>query len=167
MPYKDFYKEALSLFAERYAPAQDLFIDLFAATSPRKSLKANFRLADRCFMAIINGENPLSLKGLLGAHKPNILRAINGQPLNGLKVSRFAQNLKGNLRPVTIDVWQKRYMGFSDTLALTPKRYKKLESLAQKSAKRHNLEPAEYQAVCWMLERARAGYKPVTIKEVL
>ena len=110
-----------------FGDGADLFIDLLAATSPRKQVKANWNIAKRLYFAHVNGRK-LPRAGLLPAHKGNIERALKGEPLSGNKVSAFAANLKGDLSRVTIDIWVLRYFDI-DKMSLTNKQYFELETL--------------------------------------
>lgn len=90
------------------------------------------------------------------SHLPNVIRALQRRPLSGLKVSRFAENLRGNLDAVTIDVWICKAYGI-DHKALTPKLYARLERRIQCDARQANATPAGYQAVLWYAIRRHAG----------
>jgi len=63
----------------------DLFCDLLAATSPRKQVKANWRVALRVYNAFKAGQE-IPRTGLMPAHLGNIVRALNGRELSGPKV---------------------------------------------------------------------------------
>jgi hypothetical protein len=98
------------------------------------------------------------LQALMPAHLTNVLRALQGRPIHGPKVSRFALNLKGNLDVVTIDVWICKAYGMAPK-ALTGKLYKRLEAKIRKEAKACNATPAGYQAVLWYAVRRAAGLR--------
>jgi len=164
--YKNWYVESNKYLISTYNN-DDIFLKLLAATSPRKSVKANINLAKRIYLNYLN-DSPIfkDIKGLLNAHIGNIGRTLNNEPLSGLKVKNFYENLKGNLKAVTIDIWVKRYFNLKDDFALTPKRYKDLSKKIKNNAKALNLEPAEYQAVIWQYERSKAGFKPISFKDL-
>jgi hypothetical protein len=147
-----------------FGSGADLFIDLLAATSPRKQVKANWNVAKRIYFAHINGRE-IPTKGLLPNHKGNIARAFKGEPLSGNKVAAFAANLKGDLQRVTIDVWVLRYFNI-DKMSLTNKQYFELEKKIQKLAKRHKMNPASYQAWIWEKSIRSAGKKPASYTSV-
>ena len=66
-----------------------LFANLLAATSPRKTVKANWRLANRIYREFKAG-SAYSRIGLMPCYIGNIDRALSGQPLSGNKVRSFA-----------------------------------------------------------------------------
>jgi hypothetical protein len=154
------YTESKKTIDTLFGSGADLFIDLLAATSPRKQVKANWNLAKRLYFAHINGRE-LPTKGIRPAHKGNIDRALKGQPLSGNKVAAFSANLKGDLNRVTIDVWVLRYFNI-DKMSLTNKQYFTLEKKIQRLAKRHKMNPASYQAWIWEKSIRSAGKKPVS-----
>jgi hypothetical protein len=154
------YTESKKTIDTIFGEGADLFIDLLAATSPRKQVKANWNLAKRIYFAHINGRE-IPTRGLLPAHKGNIERALKGESLSGNKVAAFAANLKGNLSRVTIDIWVLRYFN-SDKSSLTPKQYAIMEKKIQKLARRHKMQPASYQAMIWEKSIRSAGKKPVS-----
>jgi len=158
LKYKDWYLNAYNKFMSY--TNDPIFIGILSATSPRKSLKANYNLAKKLYLNYLKGITPIfkGISGILPTHKKNIIRAIHGFKLHGDKVSRFYENLMLNLYVVTIDVWVKRYFKTKDFL--TPLQYKALESKIKRNARRYGLKPAEYQAVIWNIEREKAGFKP-------
>ena len=148
------YQDAAKLIQQLYGKYADLFCDIVAATSPRKQVKANWRLATAIVAAYIDRVNkPIVfgdlLASLMPAHLNNVIRALQRRPIHGQKVSRFAENLKGNLNLVTIDVWICRAYGIDDKKDLTPEMYRRLEKRIASDAKKTNATPAGYQAVLW------------------
>ncbi len=141
-----------------------LFAALLAATSPRKQVRANLRLAARLYRQFRSGQE-LDLTGLMPCHKGNIDRAIAGEPLSGPKVRAFYFNLIGDYDHVTIDIWVLRSVGEKRT-RLSPKQYKRLEKKIKRRARYHKMSPAEYQALLWERERAKAGKAPVSFVSV-
>jgi len=156
----NWYENANRLFLKAFGPDTDFFIDLLAATSPRKQVKANLRLALRVYRAF-KEDRKSDLADLIGemmpAHAINVLRVFQGKPLSGEKVKRFAENLKGNLSPVTIDMWICKAYGLEHS-KLTPLQYARLERKIQGEAIRANLKPAQYQALIWYSARRKGGY---------
>ncbi len=108
LKYRHWYRDCSNALYKKYGQNTNLFIDLLAATSPRKNIKANFKLANRIFHRHMNNLS-IEYSQLLPAARKNVGRAILRQELSGNKVRAFAQNLKGNLNVVTIDVWMLRY----------------------------------------------------------
>lgn len=157
------YQDATTLIRQLYGEYADLFCDIVAATSPRKQVKANWRLAVAIVAAYIDRENkPIVFGDLLAscmpAHLNNVIRALQRRPIQGQKVRRFAENLKGNLDLVTIDVWICRAYGIDDK-DLTPAMYKRLEKRIASDARKANATPAGYQAVLWYAIRREAGLR--------
>jgi len=157
------YPAATKLIKELYPDSWSLFVDFLAATSPRTHVKKNWRLATSLIEGYRNRyESPKAWGDLLGsllpAHLQNVIRALQGKPLHGYKVSRFAANLKGDLDAVTIDVWICKAYGLPHK-ALTPKVYDRLERKIQKDAMKYGLEPANYQALIWYSIRRISGKK--------
>lgn len=156
------YQDATRLIQQLYGEHWRLFVDILAATSPRQSVKRNWRQTAAIVAAYIDRENRPKrfgdlLAGIMSSHTNNVIRALQGRPLSGPKVSRFAENLKGNLDAVTIDVWICKAYGIEHK-QLTPILYRRLEKRIQRDAKRTNAAPAAYQAVLWYAIR-RHNYK--------
>lgn len=155
------YQDATTLIRQLYGDYADLFCDVLASTSPRQAIKRNWRQTAAIVAAYIDRKNKPDVFGNLlascmPAHLNNVIRALQGRPIQGPKVSRFAANLKGDLSVVTIDVWICKAYGIEHN-ALTSAIYAKLESKIQQDAKRANATPAGYQAVLWYAIRRHAG----------
>lgn len=75
--------------------------------------------------------------------------------VSGPKVSAFYANLCGDFQRVTIDVWAARTAGVSDSemTHLDRNRYKCLERAYQTIAAELYFQPAELQAIVWIVER--------------
>ena len=160
------YEDATRLIQELYGEQWQLFVDLLASTSPRQQVKRNWRIADAVLKAYLNRETkPKFFGDLLGGnqilpvHRNNIVRALQRKPISGQKVWRFAENLKGNLNVVTIDVWICRAYGIDDKKDLTPTMYRRLENRIIRDAKHCNATPAGYQAVLWSAIRRLSGLR--------
>ena len=175
MNSKHWYKECGESIRKEFGADSELFIDLLAATSPRKQVSTNWRLAMRIYHVWQN-RPPFwyhhvdyrdgLLQGTLSAHRPNILRALRRQPLSGNKVRAFAANLKGNLDVVTLDVWMCRHYKYTGTL--TDKKYAELSAIVRAEAKACGMLPAEYQAVVWSNTIKAYGKHPqsyLTVKD--
>lgn len=161
----NWYQDANKLIKQLYGKQWQLFCDILAATSPRKQVKANWRITDAIVRAYIDRKsNPGKFGDLLGGnrilpgHRNNVIRALAGRPINGQKVWRFAENLKGNLDVVTIDVWICRAYGINDK-SLSSSLYRRLEKRIQRDAKRCKTTPAGYQAVLWYAIRRLHGLR--------
>ena len=157
------YRDATKLIRELYGENWQLFIDILAATSPRQSVKRNWRQSAALLAAYLDRENNQDrwgdlLQDVMYSHLPNVIRALQRRPINGPKVSRFAENLKGNLDVVTVDIWMCRAYGIDDK-DLTPTLYRRLEKRIQSDAKKANATPAGYQAVLWYAIRREHGLR--------
>lgn len=166
---KNWYADCGNAIRKEFGDDADLFIDILAATSPRKQITANWRLAMRIYHVWQNRNVPIIpmfqlkdynnlMAGTLPTHRLNIIRALRREPLSGNKVRAFAANLKGNLDAVTIDVWICRY--YNRTGTLTTKKYNELAELIRFGAKLHDMKPAEYQAIIWCIAIEAAGRTP-------
>lgn len=160
------YQDATKLIQQLYADDWRLFVDLLASTSPRRQVKANWRIADAILKSYRDREakpkafgDLLASPQVLPAHLNNVIRSLQRRPIQGQKVWRFAENLKGNLDVVTIDVWICRAYGVDHKTELTPAVYKRLEKRIASDAKRTNATPAGYQAVLWYAIRREHGLR--------
>lgn len=155
------YTDSTKLIKELYGKNWQLFCNILAATSPRQSVKKNWKLSDSLLKAYLDRDaKPEAwakiISDLMPAHLINVIRALQGRPIKGPKVSRFAANLLGNLDVVTIDMWIcKAYK--LDQSRLTPNVYKRLANKIKADAKRLGLKPANYQAVLWYCIRRLNG----------
>lgn len=155
---QQWYNKSKALIENLYGVDSRLFTRILAATSPRKSVVANWKLADRIYRHIKDGLNFDDLNGILPAHRPNILRVINNLPLSGNKVKAFAANLLGNLNEITIDVWIKRwYEGLTDV---------QIKNRIRRGAIFCDMKPAEYQAIIWTKCRIKHGKRPISYNNV-
>lgn len=157
----NWYSDATKLIQQLYGDNWRLFVDVLAATSPRQSIKRNWRQSAEIVAAYIDRANrPKHFGDVLGnimtSHLDNVIRALQQRPINGPKVSRFAENLKGNLDGVTIDTWICKAYGIEHK-ALTTALYNRLEKKIQTDAKRQGIAPANWQAVLWFAVRRNAG----------
>ncbi len=154
------YSDATKLIQQLYGKHWQLFVDVLAATSPRQAVKRNWRQTVAIIAAYIDRANRPNrfadlLCGVMSSQLDNVIRALQGIPLSGPKVSRFAENLKGNLDTVTIDTWICRAYGI-DSNKLSSSLYRRLERKIQTDAKKAGTTPADYQAVLWYAVRRQA-----------
>lgn len=157
----NWYPDATKLTQQLYGDHWQLFVDLLAATSPRQSVKRNWRQSAAILAAYIDRDaRPNRFGDMLGdvmaSHLNNVVRALQRRPISGQKVSRFAENLKGNLDVVTIDVWICKAYGI-EPKALTANVYNRLETKIRTDAKQQELCAANWQAVIWRAVRRLAG----------
>jgi len=164
------YTDAKDLIMELYGANWKLFVDILAATSPRQSVKRNWRQSAALLAAYIDrGIKPKRFGDLLAkcmpAHLNNVIRALQGRPIMGPKVSRFAENLKGNLDAVTIDTWILQAYGIPES-KLTTRLYRRLEAKIQADAKKRGILPADFQALIWYAIRRESGKNPKSFVSV-
>jgi hypothetical protein len=150
------YKNTRQKLVRDYGKDADLMADLIAATSAHVPIQQNLRLAKEVYKRHCLFDDWQTIPGLIPGHRLNIARALNKQPLSGLKVRAFAENLKGNMDAITIDTVICQYLNYTPYLKrkkLRNHEYKYLSKKVKRNAKRHGLKPAEYQAVIWVKAR--------------
>lgn len=155
------YQDARKIIVREYGDQADLFCRLLAATSPRKQVLANFKLADAILKSYNNRKNdPAAFGDILGrqmpAHLVNVIRALRGETLSGNKVKAFCANLLGDLSVVTIDMWIAIAYGI-DQKTLSDKEYARLSYKMKREAEVIGLKAAEYQALIWTSIRRESG----------
>lgn len=141
------------------------YIDYVAATSPRSTVASNIRRGSHFYQLDRNGQ---PVAGLTNADMPkgyghiahnthdNKLREIQESggllPEKGPKVSSFAENLKGNQQPMTIDTHNYSAVRNdpSNKVSPTKTQYKYLEEFQGDIADRLGMTPAQFQASVWM-----------------
>ena len=141
---RNWYSKCRTEIEKQFGDDAVLFTNILAATSPRKQVTANWRLAERIYESYKMGT--LALAGTLPAHRPNVMRAIAGEELSGRKVRAFAANLCGDLSVCTIDIWMMKWAGFDK---LTDKAYTFIENMVKYMAAVYHMRPAEMQAELW------------------
>lgn len=163
---------------EKGAPAFARFIDYVAATSPRSKVDDNLRNASYYYTLDRQGQafpkitrqdgsdrlevpppfpyrHRFKVQHARNAHK--VRRAGGWDPfvLENPKPVSFAQNLKGNQRPVTSDVHNARILGMKNAQgrevhAPAKNEYAFVERLQQGEASKLGLTPAQYQSSAWI-----------------
>jgi len=151
--YGQWYFKAYHQIRSKFGKDAKLFSNILAATSPRKQVLANWRLAHRIYYTYKLGMY-LSHAGQMPCHRGNIRRIFNGEELSGRKVSNFARNLQGDWDAVTVDTWTSRYFGIS---SLTDKTYSDIEKRIRRIARYHGVTPCETQATAWCLALIQSG----------
>lgn len=157
--YGGWYHRAHERLVREFGDDADLFADVLAATSPRVSVKKNWRAARALYDHWIRTGQVNPDLVAMKTHLPNVIRAFNREPLQGPKVQRFAANLKGDFNAVTIDVWMCKHFGI-DQDDLSPEMYRRLERRVKDCARKHGCSPCEYQAAAWTITRLKSGFKP-------
>ena len=145
----------------------DLFLKMFAATSPNTKVTQNVLNAVKAYRQFLMGEPFTGMP----AHVDNLNRAVAGVKMSGPKVGAFGPNLLGNLTPVTVDLWMARALLGRDTV--TPLQSKLVDYMTSQAAKKAGVEPAEMQAAVWTgikkLQKSRDTSAPpeTIVKEYL
>lgn len=165
---KDWYKTSWETLKALYGDDAKLFAACLAATSPRQSVKSNWKLAKTAFQLVKIGGG---MDRFMLSHQRNLerirdcwymdKRMPDRFELSGRKVNSFYQNLIGNWDLVTVDIWMLRFYGYGDR-AINKGIYDDVEKRVRRSAKMHGLFPAELQAILWSAIRHKAGHKPAT-----
>jgi hypothetical protein len=150
------YERTRRILVRDYGKDADLMADLIAATSAHVPIQQNLRLAKEVYKRYCLFDDWQTMPGLIPGHRLNIARALDKEPLSGLKVRAFAENLKGNMNAITIDTAICQYFNYLPYLKrkkLRNHEYKYLSKKIKRNAKRHGLKPAEYQAIIWVIVR--------------
>jgi len=159
---KHWYQRSRILIYKLFGEDAPLFIDILAATSPRKRIKENWRCAVRIYHSYKRGK--VNWYGIMETQKANVQRALDREPLSGDKVFAFSENLKGDLTAVTVDTWICKAYNIKN---LTPKRRRFITNDIKDKARELGMFPAEYQAILWCDIIRKAGIKPVSYEDVV
>jgi hypothetical protein len=116
------------------------------------------------YVLVAHGPEAAAELGCTGANVYRAARALeSADPLSTFgpkahKTRRFARNLLGDRRSVTVDVWAAR-TALGDTVE-DPERalrlvgvYAAVEHAYQLAARRRGVDPTTMQATCWVVER--------------
>jgi hypothetical protein len=141
------------------------FFDIVAATSPRSRVDSNIRRASYLYNRDAQG---LPIAGLTNPDLPpgyghlahntqdqllaDLQRSGQFSSMNRPKTSSFAENLKGNQSPMTIDTHNFSAVVGDPSFKKSPSKtqYKYLEDFQSEIADKLNMTPAQYQASVWM-----------------
>ncbi len=141
------------------------FMDMVAATSPRSRVDSNirrssyFRQLDKQgeqFADLTNPDLPQGYGHLAHETQNALLRDLaqggSFAALNRPKVSSFAENLKGNQAPMTIDTHNFSAVtgDFKTKKSPAKTQYRYLEEFQSEIADKMNMTPAQFQASVWM-----------------
>jgi len=163
----NWYSRVREEIKSQYGDDWELFANLLAATSPRKQVGANWRLADKVYDWWKDAP-PISARhvaipgviadlGVMPSVIPNVIRALSREELSGPKVRAFAANLKGDMSQVTVDIWMLRLFDYDKP---TEKHRKEVVDYVIRAAAELGCEPAEVQAEMWQHSIRRAGREP-------
>lgn len=157
-------------FVEELGPeaggkAFDHYIDIVAATSPRSKVDMNIRRASHLYQRSQNGQ---PIGGLANSDMPkgygHIAHNTHDSSLRDIqetgsfdaihrpKTSSFAENLKGNQQPMTIDThnWSAVRNDPSNKKSPSDTQYKYIEEYQAEIADKLGMTPAQFQASVWM-----------------
>ena len=141
------------------------FFDIVAATSPRSRVDSNIRRASYLYNRDAQG---LPIAGLTNPDLPpgyghlahntqdqllaDLQRSGQFSSMNRPKTSSFAENLRGNQSPMTIDTHNFSAVVGDPSFKKSPSKtqYKYLEDFQSEIADKLNMTPAQYQASVWM-----------------
>jgi hypothetical protein len=153
----------------------DLFYDILAALSPRNKVRRNLGMA----MTAYNAQKEAALSGNLeefqhtkqtapGAmpvHLMNLNRILQGEPLGGEKVPPFAENLKGDVNEVTIDMWMG--MLFFGNAQPTPNQILKGKEVVREIALALGKTPRYIQGLLWEMVMRHWGKQDIDFKKAI
>lgn len=133
----------------------------FAALSPRISFQENVEGFEKfCKSQRYAGSQPL-VAGV-SANRNKAWAYLTGESIEWIdlkgapKTARFALNLEGDLSYVTVDVWAARAAGFTKS-DVRGNDYLELEEAYKRVAIIAGFEPAELQAIVWIVVRGSAS----------
>lgn len=152
----------------------DKFMDLNAAVSPRSTVNQQIKRSSILYQRHLRGEDITDMhqpigtaanpQGLEPAFLPgyghlahnihmDAIRALEGgaplSPLSQQKIASYAENLKGNYQPLTVDTHNYQILTGRNT-SPTLAQYPFLESRQFALAQRRGLDPAEWQSALWV-----------------
>ena len=79
----------------------------------------------------------------------NAIRALQGQPMSGPKVSAFAPNLGEDFMRSTNDTWMAILAGIDPNAINKPHLYDAVSAMVREAAKKNNIQPRQAQAAAW------------------
>ena len=141
------------------------YIDYTAATSPRSTVAGNIRRGSHFYNLDRNGQQVGGLTNkdmpqgyghiahTTHDHKLREIEANGGLlPIKGPKVSSFAENLKGNQTPMTIDTHNFSAVRNDPKNKVSPTntQYRYLEDFQSEIADKMGITPAQMQASVWI-----------------
>lgn len=160
---RDWYDGALAEAERYYGPNGDLYLKVYAATSPRQEVTANFTAANKAMEMILSGERNSDVlfksggkDGFMGSHVRNLNRILRGEPLSGPKVGEFYPALQGDRQAVVVDSWMGRAFGMVEKrpegwqkFNPTPKSVLFVQNSVTNLAQDIGVDPRGSQAAIW------------------
>jgi len=141
------------------------YVDKIAATSPRSTVAANIRRSSylqqldqqgKPFAGLTNQDMPAGYGHLAHQTQDHLLQDLQASgrfdAVNRPKTSSFAENLKGNQTPMTIDTHNFAAVKGDPKNKVSPSKtqYRYLEDFQAEIADKLNMTPAQFQASVWM-----------------
>ncbi len=154
----------------------DLFMDLNAATSPRSPVAQQIKRASILYQRKVQGKDITNMQNAPSSQVGPTVAAENqfpsgtgalsnpiqmgivkrleetgrvGSTVDQPKIASFAENLKGNERPVTIDAHNLNIITGRDG-SPNANEYAAMEAYQQNIAEQMGMEPSEFQAALWV-----------------
>ena len=154
-------KALLDVVDGDYDKARKL-LSIIAITSPQMDVKSNFGQMIKANYKYVQGMEPEAGR-FPKAMAKRIKDVMEGKDFGGIKTNSFLDNLLAQLeeverapedRPVTIDLWMMRALGFDKDVPTTLE-YKKARKVVQDIADKIGWEPHQVQASIWTSTQAR------------
>ena len=160
---RGWYSRSHNTLIRLYGADAPIVAGIIAATSPRVSVKRNWEVSTAFYRKWVNAGKLLDgiavvscLKEVcvpLPAWIPNVLRAVNGKPLSGLKVESFRRNLSGDYDAVVLDTWMAQFFGVPHATLAKPEVYNHISAIIRDAAKALDWYPCEVQETVWSAVR--------------
>lgn len=154
------FSRAIAAYGEQHGLSREESLALFAALSPRARINRNWAN----FKAACETHTTEQCVCLTGCHRAKVEKFLAGlssvtQVTSGDKVTAFYANLAGDLSQVTID--RHAIAGAlghcPDNLTLSHAQYRGFALVFQAASKLLELEPAQVQAIAWIVWRRQKG----------
>jgi hypothetical protein len=154
------FASAIAAYGQRREMPRETCLAAFAALSPQCLISRNWRL----YRHAIDGGKLEGENGVLGHIRRKVDGLLKGnvtieQATKGLKVGAFYANLAGDLSQVTIDRHAIAAATRQEGPAKSPSctQYRELEAAYQVAASQLGIQPAQCQAITWIVWRRQKG----------
>jgi hypothetical protein len=161
---------------DRLHPAdKDKFLNFVAALSPVQPVKTNLVMAIEQWAKWDKAGRPTDVvwkdgkpnksaklyqmmrRGVdLQSRLGNAIRALQGEPLSGPKVSAFTKNLGEDVNRVTNDTWMAVLAGQDPGRINKPAVYDSMSAKVREAAEAHGIAPRQAQAAAWSFIKSLA-----------
>jgi hypothetical protein len=156
------FAKAVTTYGAAHGLDREHSLALFAALSPRARIKRNWAN----FQAACATHDTSGCICLTGCHRAKLSRFLAGlssvaDVTHGDKVTAFYANLAGDCSQVTIDRHAiGALLGYCpEKLNISSAQYRAYALAYQAAAKLLDLEPAQVQAIAWIVWRRKKGIK--------